>query len=193
MRLRQKEKSAILFLSDIVAMLIAFSIALSLGHRLSFHLELYHIYRWGIFTLLTSVVILFVILDVYSLHRIPSRFTNQMIQVGVGLLVSAVISTFIFFFLRDPVPRAVFILFFLFTWILIGIFRYLYSTITLSRIYWRMLLVGDMHICETIAGLIKERIKICLVLDKQKICCHLLSAKGSIMLLLPFHRSIPIS
>jgi exopolysaccharide biosynthesis polyprenyl glycosylphosphotransferase len=157
MLLRHKEKIYLIVLSDILAMLIGFTLALAFGHRNPMTLSFFSLYRLGVFTLVTSVVILFVILDVYSLHRMPSRFTNQMLVIGVGLLISAVVATAIFFFFRDPVPRAVFILFYLFTWLLIGIFRYLHSRVTLSRIYWRMILVGDMSICETISSLIQER------------------------------------
>lgn len=157
MRIHQREKIAILLLCDVLAMLIAFSIALELGHRISFHFRLFDYYRWGIITLFASVIVLFVILDVYSLHRMPVRFANQFLMIGVSLFISAVIVTFIFFFFREPIPRAVFILFYLFTWILIGIFRFLYSKKTLTQIYHRMLLVGDPGLCAEISGLIRER------------------------------------
>ncbi len=157
MRIRQREKIAILLLCDLLAMLIAFSIALELGHRISFHFILFNYYRWGIVTLFASIIILFVILDVYSLHKMPIRFANQLLIIGVGLFISAVVVTFIFFFFREPVPRAVFILFYLFTWVLIGIFRFLYNKTTLSKIYHRLLLVGEPGLCADISGLIRER------------------------------------
>jgi len=157
MRIRQREKIVILLLCDLLAMLIAFSIALELGHRMSFHFALFTYYRWGIITLFASIIILFIILDNYSLRRMPVRFTNQLLMIGVGLFISAVVVTFIFFFFREPIPRAVFILFYLFTWVLIGIFRFLYSKKTLTQIYHKMLLVGEPGLCADISRLISGK------------------------------------
>jgi exopolysaccharide biosynthesis polyprenyl glycosylphosphotransferase len=157
MRIRQREKIAFLLLCDLLAMLIAFIIALALGHRSFFYFALLFYYRWGIIALFAAVIILFIILDVYSLHRMPIRFVNQLLMIGVGLFISSVIGTFMFFFFREPVPRAVFILFYLFAWVLIGTFRFVYSKKTLSLIYHRMLLVGEPDLCTEISSLIGER------------------------------------
>jgi exopolysaccharide biosynthesis polyprenyl glycosylphosphotransferase len=157
MRIRQRKKILIWLINDLLAMLIAFSLALAIGHRMSFHLVLFNYYRWGIVALFASVIILFIILDVYSLYRMPVRFANQFVIIGVSLFISAIIVTFIFFFVREPVPRAVFILFYLFTWVLIGTFRFLYNKKTLSQIYHRMLLIGEPVLCADISNLIGER------------------------------------
>jgi len=157
MRIRQREKIAMLLLFDMLGMVIAFTMALELGHRQAFHFAMLRIYGWGIITLFASVIILFVILDVYSLYRMPVRFVNQLLLIGAGLFISAAIVTFIFFFFREPVPRAVFILFYVFTWVLIGTFRFLYSKKTLSQIYHRILLVGEPDLCVEISSLIGER------------------------------------
>jgi hypothetical protein len=114
MRLYHKDKTLLLLMLDIIAMVVAFALALYLGHRLPMTPTLFHHYAWGFGTLLCSVVAILFILDLYSLHKIPSRFITQVLYITLGLFTSAVIGTFIFFFFRNTVPRAVFLLFYIF-------------------------------------------------------------------------------
>jgi exopolysaccharide biosynthesis polyprenyl glycosylphosphotransferase len=157
MFLRYKEKLFFTVISDLAAMLIGFTIALALGHRSPMALSLFLFYRWGILTLIIFTLIIFFILDVYALYKMPERFLHQAVIIGLGLVLSAGLTTFTFFFGRQAVPRAVFILFYLFSFILIVSFRYVISKRTLSLIYWRALLVGDRERSVEVARLIKSR------------------------------------
>lgn len=157
MRLYHKDKTLLLLTLDIIAMVLAFAIALYLGHRLPMTSELFRHYVWGFGTLMSSVVTIFFILDLYSLHKIPNRFITQVFYIILGLLTSAISVTFIFFFFRNTVPRAVFLLFYVLTLALVVLFRYVFSKLTLSLIYWRFLIVGESQPCEKVAGLIQER------------------------------------
>lgn len=144
-------------MADVIAILLAFGIALLLGHRLPFNFNLFNHYQWSIVTLIGTILTLFLILDVYSPHKTPARFLNQALVIGIGLGVSAVLTTFFFFFFRNPVPRAVFILFFIFAWLFIALFRLLHNVITLKLIYWKILLVGKQAPCTEVATLIRDR------------------------------------
>lgn len=157
MRLQNKEKMALLLFSDIAAMLIAFAIGLALGHRQSLAVYLFWYYRWGIFTLIFSVITIFIILDVYSLHRMLNRFLQQTIVVGLGLFFSAILVTFIFFFFRNTIPRAVFIIFYLCSWMLISTFRYVFNKLIQSLIFWKILIAGETNISKKIALLINSK------------------------------------
>jgi len=157
MRLLEKEKVAFLLIGDLLAMGLAFSIALVLGHRPPVKLDLFSYYEWGIVTLFLANIIIFFIIDVYSLHKIPERFLHQVLLIGAGLFLSAILVTFIFFFFRNTVPRAVFILFYVISWGLIVLFRYLVGILTLSRIYWKVIIVGGQKECGEIAQLINSR------------------------------------
>lgn len=157
MRLQNKEKIALLLFSDIAAMLIAFAIGLALGHRQSLAVYLFWIYRWGIFTLISSIITIFIILDVYSLHRMQNRFLQQTIFVGLGLFFSAILVTFIFFFFRNTIPRAVFIIFYLSSWMLISTFRSVFSKLIQSLIFWKILIAGETTASKEIASLINSR------------------------------------
>ncbi len=144
-------------LSDMIAMLIGFALALSLGHKYPMHVGLLLSYRWGILTLIVFTLLVFFILDVYALYKMPERFLSQTVIISLGLVLSAVLTTFIFFFFRQAVPRAVFILFYIFSFILIFFFRYVINRSTLSLIYWRALLVGDRARSLEVARLIMAR------------------------------------
>lgn len=157
MRQRKQEKTAILIIGDLTAMLVSFVLALYVGYRTPAYLGLLLKYPWALATLLASSLVVFVILDIYSLHKMPTGLMNTMIIIALGLAISAAITTFVFFFFRDPIPRAVFILFYLFAWILIALFRYLNSRVTRAQIYWKVLLVGEHDLCGELIGLIANR------------------------------------
>jgi len=157
MRLLEKEKIAFLLIGDLSAMILAFSLALVLGHRPPVTFVLFSHYEWGIVTLFTANIVIFFIIDVYSLHKIPERFLHQVLLIGAGLFLSAILVTFIFFFFRNTVPRSVFILFYVISWGLIALIRYLVGIFTLSRIYWRIIIVGGQKECGEIAELIANR------------------------------------
>lgn len=157
MFLRYKEKLFFLVLSDLAAMLIGFTIALALGLKSPMTLSAFLFYRWGLFTLVIFTLLVFFILDIYALYKMPERFLHQTIIIGLGLALSAVLTTFTFFFGRHAVPRAVFILFYLFSFIFIIFFRYVISKRTLSLIYWRALLIGDGERSLEVAGIINSR------------------------------------
>ncbi len=158
MRLHHKEKRALLLTIDVSVMIVAFTFALVFGHRLPMTILFYGRYGWGILTLITSVVTVFFILDLYSLHKTPDRFVAQTLYITLGLIFSAIAVTFIFFFFRNTVPRGVFILFYVFSLILITTCRYYFSKLTLSLIFWRVVIVGEQKPCEKVVGLIHERI-----------------------------------
>lgn len=157
MRLHNKEKISLLLFSDLLAMLAGFIIALALGHRAPISLNVVLYYRWGIFTLISSIITIFIILDVYSLHKMPNRFLQQTIFVGLGLFFSAILVTFIFFFFRNTIPRAVFIIFYLCSWMLISTFRYVFNKLIQSLIFWEILIAGETNTSKEIASLINSR------------------------------------
>ncbi len=157
MFLRYKENLFFLVLSDLAAMLIGFTLALALGHTGSIGIGHLLFYHWGLLTLIIFTLLIFFILDIYALHKMPERFLRQSLIIGLGLVLSAVLTTFTYFFGRQAVPRAVFLLFYLFSFILIVFFRYIISKRTLSLIYWRVLLVGNRERSLEVARLIKAR------------------------------------
>ncbi len=157
MFLRYKEKLFFMVLSDLAAMLIAFTIALALGHRNPLSPSVFLFYRWGLLTLIIFTLLIFFILDIYALYKMPERFLRQTLIIGLGLALSAVLTTFTFFFGRHAVPRAVFVLFYLFSFVLIILFRYAIAKRTLSLIYWKALLVGDRDRSLELARIIKSR------------------------------------
>lgn len=151
------EKTALLLFSDSVALAVSFVVALLLGHRAHFTLDLLSAHGLGFATLFVSTLLLFFILDGYSLHKIPQRFAQQALILALGLLASLIMSSFIFYFFREPVPRAVLILFFLNSLALIVFFRYRLNQRMLSLIQWRVLLVGDGPRSIEVAQLISSR------------------------------------
>lgn len=157
MRQRKQEKTAMFILGDLTAMFVAFVLALYGGYRTPAYLGLFLQYPGALATLLASSLVVFVILDIYSLHKMPTGLMDTMILVAFGLAISSALATIIFFFFRDPIPRAVFILFYLFSWVLIAAFRYFLARVTRSQIYWKILLVGEQNLCEELAVLITNR------------------------------------
>lgn len=143
MKTHIQEKSAILLISDGGAMLVSFVIAILFGHKAQFSINLVLNYRLAFVSILLPIVFLFFILDGYNLHKNQQRFMQQIVIVGIGLLISSILSTFIFFFFRDTVPRAVFILFYGSAFLLIVYFRNIISKQMLSSIQWRTLIIGD--------------------------------------------------
>ena len=152
-----KEKVAMLLISDGVAMSSSFVISLFLGHKAHFTPGLLSYHHWGFATLFLSTILIFFVFDAYTLHKLPQRFVHQALVLGSGLLASAILSTFIFFFFRDTVPRAAFIIFYASSFVLIVFFRYLISGRTLSSIHWRVLIVGDGKRSSEVAQLINSR------------------------------------
>ena len=59
------------------------------------------------------------------------------------MLISSILSTFIFFFFREPVPRGVFIIFYVVAFILIVYLRKILNKRMLAAMQERILLVGD--------------------------------------------------
>ena len=77
-------------------------------------------------------MLIYFILDEYTLRKLPDVFLNQTPIMAIGLLSSALLTTFIFYFFRNPVPRAVFILFHLLSFIFIFLVRMTFHRMTLS-------------------------------------------------------------
>lgn len=152
-----KEKAAVLFMSDSLAIFPSFLLAILIGHKKPFTLDLLLYYPWGFATLFLSTILLFFLFDAYSLNKFPQRFTQQALILGFGLLASSVLTTFLFFFSRDTVPRAVFILFYAIAFCLITFFRYLINKQAISSINWRVVLVGDVEKCVEVAQVIQSR------------------------------------
>ncbi len=153
-----KEKGALLLISDIAAMLVSFIIAVLVGHKAPFTFSLVWNYHWGFSILVAGTVTLFFILDAYTLHKTPFQFLYQIATIGFGLLLSSILSTFTFFFFREMVPRAVFILFYLFSFIIIVLFRYIITKNIRSSTLWRVLIVGDGKRSTEVAQLITSRV-----------------------------------
>ncbi len=152
-----KEKGALLLISDSAAMLASFIIAVFAGYKAPFSFSLVWNYQWGFATLLACTATLFFILDAYTLHKTPFQFLYQIATIGFGLLLSSILSTFLFFFFRAMVPRAVFILFYLFSFIIIVFFRYVVTRNIHSSTLWRVLIVGDDKRSTEVAQLITSR------------------------------------
>jgi len=158
MRVHNKEKVFLLLGSDLIAMLAAFVIALALGHKRPMSMNLFWHYGWGLLALISSVVIVFIILDVYSLRKMSDRLMQQIFIAGWGLLFSSILVTFIFFFFgKIAIPRAVFLIFFLFSLVFIAVFRYFLNKVLKSFVFWRILIVGKKKASEEMALLINRR------------------------------------
>jgi len=138
-------------------MCISFITAILIGHQAQFTLGILFGYTWGFVTLFFSTLISFLIFDLYTLNKIMRRFSQQILTIGSGLLASSIMSAFIFFFFRKPVPRAVFLIFYLSVFVLIIFLRYLIARHMLSQIHWQVLLVGDGKRSSEVTQLIKSR------------------------------------
>jgi exopolysaccharide biosynthesis polyprenyl glycosylphosphotransferase len=157
MKTHIKEKIAMLVMSDGAAMFTSFVFAIALGHQASFAPGLLCDYHWGFATFVLCTVIPFLIFDAYILHKTPFHFLYQTAVIGFCLFLSSLLSTFVFFFFRDTVPRAVFILFYLFSFCLIVSFRYIIVRNIRSSAIWRVLIVGDGKRSSEVAQLISSR------------------------------------
>lgn len=158
MRLNRREKLSFMVAGDIVAMLIAFTLAIALGHRGGFSIVLYQYYGLSIVFFCLLIPTVFVIIDAYSLSQSVLHFMRIALMVLIGVVLSGIAATFIIFFLRGlAVPRAVFILFLLCSFALITAFRYVNIKFFSSFSAWRVLLVGDREISKELAGLINSR------------------------------------
>ncbi len=171
MHFRYRDRLVLLLLSDLATLLAAFFLAMVAGYKTTLSAQAFCQYDWGVVTMFVSVFVLFFILDVYSLHRMPEGVLAQSLVVGTGLFLSAVVVTFIFFFFRNTVPRAVFILFYCFSWVFLAFVRYVYSRFVRQLIFWNVLLVGDLKQCEETAlqisarPYLRSRVKGCLTND----------------------------
>lgn len=157
MRLHTKDRVLLLLVLDLASMMGAFIPALIIGHNPPVAAGLIWHYRWGIATMLVSTVTIFFIFDLYSLSEMPNRFMLQVLSLALGLLLSAIIVTFIFFFFRNTVPRAVFLLFYIFSLICITTVRGLLSRLSLSDVIWRILVLGERELRDKVIHLIQER------------------------------------
>lgn len=158
MHLHNKEKIVLLLLNDVAAIILAFAAAIALGHRLPFSFRIFWFYGWGLLVLIFSVLIVFFILDFYSLRKMSERFLKQIFIAAMGFLFSSVLAAFIFYFVRNiAIPRAVFLIFFPTSLCLIVTSHYLYSRLFITFIYWRVLIVGEKKISGEMAELINSR------------------------------------
>jgi len=78
-------------------------------------------------------------------------------DLALALLISALIVTVIFFFFRDPVPRAVYLAFYLLVFVCMALLRYWFSRFTLSSVYWRIIVLGDEGAVRKIARFVRKR------------------------------------
>jgi exopolysaccharide biosynthesis polyprenyl glycosylphosphotransferase len=151
-----KDKMTLLVAGDCVVMVAAFLFALALGHKDVFTYQLVLNHSAGLLTLILSALLIFFVIDAYSLQRVPLRFMRQTLLILLGLFLSAIVTTFTFFFFHDPVPRAVFILLYLFSGILIVGLRYYFALMTPSPI-WKVLIVGNGERSEIIEGMLNSK------------------------------------
>lgn len=158
MRLDRKEKLALMVAGDIVAMLIAFAFALAFGHKGGFAARLYPHYGWSLAVFSILIPAVFVIIDGYSLNHYAMKFLRHVLLVLTGVIISGIAATVgIFFFRGLAVPRAVFILFLAFSFVLITVFRYFNIRFFSTFSAWRVLLVGDKEISRELANLVNSR------------------------------------
>lgn len=157
MLVRLKEERCCSVIGDVVAVGIGCAVAVATDDGTSIIVGGCAHYGWGVMTLGVSALLLFMIVDVYSLHRMPSGLGNQVLLIGVGLLLSAGVSSVVFVLFGDPASGRLCILFVCASWCMSGVFRYVDQAISLSRIYWRVLVVGESEMCRTIAGVIGKR------------------------------------
>jgi exopolysaccharide biosynthesis polyprenyl glycosylphosphotransferase len=153
---RLNDKSNLLVASDSIAMALSLLIAFLFGHKGEFTYHHAFHYQFGIITLITVTYALLVIFDVYSIKRTSNYFIRQALNIGLAISLSAVCTTFIFFFFRDTVPRAVFIIFYLSTFVLMVLFRYLLIRNT-DDDHINVLVVGGGERCAEVISLISER------------------------------------
>lgn len=156
MQARIKDKKILLVASDATAMLLSMLIAFSVGHKGPFTYHHAFHYQLGITTLVAITFALLVIFDVYSVKRTTNYFIRQTLNISLALFLSAACTTFTFFIFRDPVPRAVFVIFYFSTFVLMVLFRYLISN-KAEDDHINVLVVGGGDRCAEVIKLIGER------------------------------------
>ena len=137
------EKALALLASDIAACILSFAIVLAVRYgpmQLSYHYT--HFFSNFLIMTLNACVVLF-ILDLYSTHKMPEAFLRQMLHMGAGLMISALVSILMLFLIRDILPRPVFVLFYGTAFLLIYAARRMLFRWTTAEINWQAILVGD--------------------------------------------------
>lgn len=158
MRLDAREKLALLVAGDIFAILLSFAIALAIGHRRVFSVDLYIGYGWSIVVLSVLILTVFVIIDAYSSHLSVERFLRHASLILLGLAISGIFGTFFIFFFRSlVVSRGVFLLFLFFSYVFITFFRYLNNRLVDTFIIWNILLVGDRQAAVAVLNLLNSK------------------------------------
>jgi len=157
MRLRKLEKTSALIAGDLIAMVLAYVLSVYLGYRKALSWELLWRFEWSFLMMIMSAFLVFIVLDVYVFHKMPKGLMNNMILTGLGLGISAAVTIVAFFFLLEPVARAVYLLFYPLAWLLIGAFRYANERISRSQILWNVMLVGEAGQCAEVERLITGR------------------------------------
>jgi len=74
-----------------------------------------------------------------------------------GSAMGALIVTVLFFFFRDPVPRAVYLAFYPLAFVIMAVLRYWFSRLTLSSVNWRIIVIGDEGAVRKVARFVRER------------------------------------
>jgi exopolysaccharide biosynthesis polyprenyl glycosylphosphotransferase len=165
-----KDKIALLAAGDFLAMLMAVLLALFFGDKRPFSEKLILTHIVGSLTLIFTALVIFFIIDTYSLHRSPLRLMRQSLVIILGLILSAIATTFIFFFFRDAVPRRVFLLFYLFSATLIITMRYFTARQAPTPVcrmliiggcggrskFIEDLIIGNDYLCSHVVGLISD-------------------------------------
>ena len=157
MRILHTERKLLLVSLDILAMFAAMVVSFAIGHKDPFRFGLLFQYQGGILSMLISTLVVLMVLDLYSFHRLPKRFLYQMLSLALSLFISALIVTVIFFFFRDPVPRAVYLAFYPLVFVCMALLRYWFSRFTLSSVYWRIIVLGDEGAVRKIARFVRKR------------------------------------
>src|SRR6185369_13563697 len=151
---RMNDRITLLVASDAAAMLLSLFVAFLLGHKKEFTFLFATQYDMGIITLVVASFAFLIICDAYTVTRRPNFFMRQSMNIGLALFFSAVSTTFTFFFFRDAVPRAVFIIFYVCSFALIVFLRYCVSNKALNTAI-RVLIVGGGERCAEVARLIR--------------------------------------
>lgn len=151
-----KDRVNLLVTCDVLAIVVSFVVAFALGHRGALTYMFGLQYCVGIITQVVLVFVLLFVFDAYSLNRASHSFLRTSLMIGLSLFLGAVGSTFTFFFLRNQVPRAVFIIFYISAFILIILMRYLMHRKAL-RSNLHVLVVGGGDKCDELYRLIQNR------------------------------------
>jgi exopolysaccharide biosynthesis polyprenyl glycosylphosphotransferase len=143
MKLRYKDKAFILFASDVVVCAISFAIVLIVRYGIAELPYRYAHFLNNMVLMTATLSIILFILDLYSLDRIPETFLKQMLHLGVGITISALLSIFLLFLFRNIIPRPIFLLFYVTAFLLIYMVRRMLHSSMFSGVVWRVIIVGD--------------------------------------------------